>query len=307
MTLGALHQRFLQHCAVEKRLRPMTIASYRSDFGLFLEFLRRRARGRGRPSRTLSPPGRGQGEGRAPGLRAFTTALIRDYQQHMATRRWSINTVRRRLVELNRFAGWLVERQYLTRSPMIGVSVPRRERRLPRVLDWSQVEQIVAGERKPRDRAILALLAYGGLRRGEVMAADVGDYSREAPSLMVRGKGNKDRVVPLHPTAQAALDAYLATRRGLTLEHPLFVNWRGRITKQVVVLLCKRVSRRIGRRLHPHLFRHTFATELLNRRADLRVIQKLLGHESLATTEIHTHVSPDRQREAVELLGVLPW
>jgi site-specific recombinase XerD len=224
----------------------------------------------------------------------------------MATRRWSINTVRRRLVELNRFAGWLVERRYLQRSPMIGISVPRRERRLPRVLDWGQVEQIVAGERKPRDRAILALLAYGGLRRGEVMAADVGDYSREAPSLMVHGKGNKDRVVPLHPIAQAALDAYLATRRGLGPEHALFVSWRGRITKQVLVLLCKRVSRRIGRRLHPHLFRHTFATELLNRRADLRVIQKLLGHESLATTEIYTHVSPERQREAVELLGVLP-
>jgi len=233
MTLGALHQRFLQHCAVEKRLRPMTIASYRSDFGLFLEFLRRRARSR--RTRPLSPRGRGQGEGPAVGLRAFTTTLIRDYQAHMATRRWSINTVRRRLVELNRFAGWLVERRYLQRSPMIGISVPRRERRLPRVLDWSQVEQIVAGERKPRDRAILALLAYGGLRRGEVMAADVGDYSREAPSLMVHGKGNKDRVVPLHPTAQAALDAYLATRPGLGPEHPLFVSWRGRITKQVTV------------------------------------------------------------------------
>jgi site-specific recombinase XerD len=135
-----------QHCAVEKHLRPMTIKSYRSDFGLFLGFLRRR-------SKTLSPPGRGQGEG--PGLRSFTTAVIRDYQDHMATRRWSVNTVRRRLVGLNRFAGWLVERRYLQRSPMIGVSVPRRERRLPRVLDRSQVEQIVAGERKPRDRAIL--------------------------------------------------------------------------------------------------------------------------------------------------------
>ena len=220
----------------------------------------------------------------------------------MATKTWSINTVRRRLVELNRFAGWLVERRHLQRSPMIGVSVPRRERRLPRVLDWSQVEQIVAGEHKPRDRAILALLGYGGLRRGEVMAADVGDYWREAPSLLVHGKGNKDRVVPLHAVAQTALDAYLATRPALGPDH----RWRGRITKQVMVLLCKRVSRRIGRRLHPHLFRHTFATELLNRRADLRVIQKLLGHESLATTEIYTHVSPERQREAVELLGVSP-
>jgi site-specific recombinase XerD len=225
----------------------------------------------------------------------------------MATRRWSINTVRRRLVELNRFAGWLVERRYLQRSPMIGISVPRRERRLPRVLDWSQVEQIVAGERKPRDRAILALLAYGGLRRGEVMAADVGDYSREAPSLLVHGKGNKDRVVPLHAVARGSLPSPLwGEGRVRGPDQPLFVSWRGRITKQVVVLLCKRVSRRIGRRLHPHLFRHTFATELLNRRADLRVIQTLLGHESLATTELYTHVSPERGREAVELLGVSP-
>lgn len=94
MTLATLHARFLQHCVVEKRLRPMTIKSDRSDFGLFVGFLRRRRR-------------------RSPTLRSFTTAVIRDYQAHMATRRWSINTVRRRLVELNRFAGWLVERRYL--------------------------------------------------------------------------------------------------------------------------------------------------------------------------------------------------
>src|SRR4030095_3744134 len=130
MTLAALHARFLQHCAVEKRLRPMTIKSYRSDFRLFLQFLHRRS------SRTLGPKARGQGEG--PGLRTFTTAVIRDYQAHMATRRWSVNTVRRRLVELNRFAGWLVERRYLQRRPMIGISVPRRERRLPRVLALRQ-------------------------------------------------------------------------------------------------------------------------------------------------------------------------
>ena len=204
MTLATLHARFLQHCAVEKRLRPMTIKSYRSDFRLFLQFLHRRR------SKTLGPKGRGLVEG--PNLRRFTPAVIRDYQAHMASRRWSINTVRRRLVELNRFAGWLVERRYLQRSPMIGISVPRRERRLPRVLDWSQVEQIVADEPKLRDRAILALLAYGGLRRGEVMAADVGDYSREAPSLLVHGKGNKDRVVPLHAVARTSLDTYLARR-----------------------------------------------------------------------------------------------
>src|SRR5262245_8705422 len=115
MTLVTLHARFLQHCAVEKRLRPMTIKSYRSDFRLFLQFLHRRR------SKTLGPKGRGLVEG--PNLRSFTPAVIRDYQAHMASRRWSINTVRRRLVELNRFAGWLVARRYLHRSPMVAISV----------------------------------------------------------------------------------------------------------------------------------------------------------------------------------------
>jgi site-specific recombinase XerD len=286
MRLSALHQRFLQHCAVEKRLRPHTIAAYRSDFIQFLAFLRRRAR-------TLSPQGRGQGEGLAPGLRTFTTTVIRDYQEHMATKTWSINTVRRRLVELNRFAGWLVERRHLQRSPMIGVSVPRRERRLPRVLDWSQVEQIVAGEPKPRDRHP----GPAGLRRLSPRRGD----GRRRGRLLARGPQpdgarqgqQRSRPQPSPLWGEGRVRGAAST----------FVSYRGRITKQVMVVLCKRVSRRIGRRLHPHLFRHTFATELLNRRADLRVIQKLLGHESLATTEIYTHVSPERQREAVELLG----
>jgi site-specific recombinase XerD len=138
------------------------------------------------------------------------------------------------------------------------------------------------------------------------MAASVGDYSRESRSLRVRGKGSKDRVVPLHAVAIGALDAYLASRDPLGPRDPLFVSSRGRIGKRPIVNAVARAGRRLSIRLHPHLFRHTFATELLNRRADLRVIQTLLGHESLETTEVYTHVSPARRREAVDLLRVSP-
>ena len=287
MTLSSLHREFLRHCEVEKRLAPQTITAYRSDFAQFLGYL---LDGREGPSRRDS-------------LRTFTTARLRDYQRHMATQRWRTNTLRRRLVELGCFAAWLVDRGYLKRNPARALSVPKRERHLPRVLEWSQAEAAVASEPNLRDRAILALLAFAGLRRGEVIAASTGDYSRESRSLRVRGKGSKDRVVPLHAVAIRALETYLAARGPLGARDPLFVSWRGRIGKRPIINAVARAGRRLGIRLHPHLFRHTFATELLNRRADLRVIQTLLGHESLETTEIYTHVSPGRRREAIDLLG----
>jgi len=287
MTLSSLHREFLRHCEVEKRLAPQTIVAYRSDFAQFLGYL---LDGREGPSRQDS-------------LRTFTTAGLRDYQRHMATQRWRTNTLRRRLVELGCFAAWLVDRGYLKRNPARALTVPKRERHLPRVLEWHQAEAAVAAEPHLRDRAILALLAFAGLRRGEVIAASTGDYSRESRSLRVRGKGSKDRVVPLHAVAIRALESYLAARGPSGALDPLFVSWRGRIGKRPIINAVARAGRRLGIRLHPHLFRHTFATELLNRRADLRVIQTLLGHESLETTEVYTHVSPGRRREAIDLLG----
>ncbi len=290
MTLSSLHREFLRHCELEKRLAPQTITAYRSDFAQFLGYLL---------------DGRG-GLSRRDHLRAFTASGLRDYQRHMTTERWRTNTLRRRLVELGCFGAWLVDRGYLKRNPVRALSVPKRERHLPRVLEWHQAEGAVCGEPDPRDRAILALLAFAGLRRGEVIAASSGDYSRESRSLRVRGKGNKDRVVPLHAVAVESVDAYLEGRGPLTASDPLFVSPRGRIGKRPIINAVARAGRRLGIRLHPHVFRHTFATELLNRRADLRVIQTLLGHESLETTEVYTHVSPGRRREAIDLLNVSP-
>jgi len=290
VSLSSLHHGFLRHCENEKRLAAQTVTAYRSDFAQFLAYLLG-----GRP-----------GGKRQDSLRAFTTAGLRDYQRHMTAQGWRANTLRRRLIELGCFGAWLVDRGHLKRNPVRALSMPKRERHLPRVLEWPQAEAAVAGEPNPRDRAILALLAFAGLRRGEVMAASVGDYSRESRSLRVRGKGSKDRVVPLHAVAIRALDAYLTSRVPLGPRDPLFVSSRGRIGKRPIVNAVARAGRRLGIRLHPHLFRHTFATELLNRRADLRVIQTLLGHESLETTEVYTHVSPARRREAVDLLRVSP-
>jgi site-specific recombinase XerD len=143
-------------------------------------------------------------------------------------------------------------------------------------LDWEILAAAAWAEPKPRDAAILSMLVYAGLRRGELVGLSVGDFSPTAATLHVRGKGNKDRVISLPKPAQKIL--------------------------KVVTRVVRRIEERIGRHLHPHMFRHSYATELLERGADIRDIRDLLGHETVATTEIDTHVSAARQRRVVELL-----
>jgi len=190
----------------------------------------------------------------------------------------------------------------IAENPLANIEFPRKERRLPRVLGWSQVEQAIAGETRPRERPILSLLAYGGLRRGEVMGLRVGDFAPSASTVHVRGKGNKDRVVVLTRLGAQAVAKYLATRATAPSDAALFVTATGRpISYRAVTRAVRRVARRLGVHVHPHMFRHSYATELLERGADIRDIRDLLGHESGATTEIYTHISAARRR-VVQLL-----
>jgi len=277
MTLTGLHQQFLLHCEVERQLARQTIVSYRSDFEQFKESLREHGR---------------FGLARQDTVGTFTVEAVRDYQYDMVARGWSRATCRRRLIQLNRFGKWLVKRRHLKENPLAEIETPRREKRLPKVLPWSVAEEVVAGESRPRNRAMLAVLVYGGLRRGEVVRLNV----------------NKERVVGLPRQAVEALDAYLATRpRAYAEEAKFLVTGGRRITGRVVTKAVARAGRRLTMHLHPHLFRHTYATRLHELGVDLLVIQGLLGHESVATTEIYTRVSAARQRQAIQALeGRLP-
>ena len=177
MTLTGLHQRFLLYCEVERQLSPQTIVSYRSDFEQFKASLREHGR---------------LGLARQDTVATFSVEAVRDYQYDMVARRWSRATCRRRLIQLNRFGTWLVKRDHLKANPLAEIEIPRREKRLPKVLPWSVAEEVVAGESRPRNRAILALLVYAALRRGEVARLDVDSLLREGDvALRVRGKGNK--------------------------------------------------------------------------------------------------------------------
>ena len=288
MTLSGLHQKYLRYCEVERRMSPQTVVAYRSDFRQFTEALGDQAR---------------WGLASQDRLETLSADNVRAFQYAMAQAEYGWATIQRRLVALNRFACWLVKRGYLSSNPLVDVERPKRERRLPETLPWDDVIRAALGERRPLQRAILSLLGFAGLRRGEVIGLRVGNYDPKNVTLHVRGKGNKDRVVALPRLASEPLDEYLAVRGERSAEAPLFVTAYGRpIASNVVTRAARRAGTRIGRRVHPHMFRHSYATELHDRGADIRDIRDLLGHESVSATEIYTHVSTARQKKVVSLL-----
>lgn len=235
---------------------------------------------------------------------------LRAYLAHLMERAQSPRSIARRLATLRSFYRFLVRRGRISRSPMDGIANPRRGRSLPAPLDLpSTIELLDApvrgsdDPRSPRDRALLELLYAAGLRISEAVALTLDRLDLEGRSVRVIGKGKKTRVVPIHERAAAALRAWLevrgelASRRDDPDEEHVFLADRGgplsaRSARRIVARVAERAG--LGRHVHPHQLRHSFATHLLERGLDLRHIQELLGHTSVSTTQIYTQVSVDQ-------------
>ncbi len=228
-----------------------------------------------------------------------TTALARRYLVALH-RRYARTSIARRLAALRSFYRFLRREGRVASSPLRVISAPRRPRRLPQALTHEAVAALLAApsgdaDAHLRDRAILEVLYAGGLRVGELVGLTLGAVRGD--ELHVRGKGGRDRLVLIGTQATAALRRYLTEARPRLLRSPtdaVFLNARGgRLTTRGVQLIVDRWIRAaaVQQRTSPHVLRHTFATHLLDGGADLRVVQELLGHASLATTQIYTHVS----------------
>ncbi len=249
----------------------------------------------------------------------------RDFRRYLAYldgAGYARSTVARRLSAVRSFYGWLAREGGGGRNPAAAVSSPKRPRTLPRTLSCAEVERLLAvpDSQTPeglRDRAMLELLYASGARIGELSALDVGDVDAAGQAVRLFGKGGKERIVPLYAAALDAVDAYvrfgrpvLAARAGEAPgdagprrrgEDPLFLNARG--GRMSADSMRKRFDRLLAQAgltgaATPHTMRHTFATELLDGGADLRSVQEMLGHASLSTTQIYTHLTPERLREA---------
>lgn len=221
---------------------------------------------------------------------------------------YSRNTVLRRISALRAFFRFLRQEGAMAGDPFCALPLPRKEARLPKFLTEGEMGGLLsraAPARSPfreRDRAILELLYSSGLRRSELAALSVGDVDFVSGFVRVFGKGSRERIVPVGLSALAGLRDYLRQRgpgsaRG---DSPLFVNARGqRLSDAGVAFILKAWLRRAGwlKSVTPHAFRHSFATHLLNAGCDLRAVQEMLGHRSLATTQIYTHISLEKLQE----------
>lgn len=247
------------------------------------------------------------------GPEAVDRLRLRRHLAFMATTGKSRRTIARRAAALRRYFGWLLRRGLLPTDPSAGLSAPKGEARLPRVLRPDEMRALLDPPAPPddepaialqrRDDAVLELLYGSGIRVAELAALDVDDVDLGRSRLEVRGKGSKTRLVPLSEPGAGALAVWLdAGRRHLVRAGSpaaaVFLNRRGnRLSPRDVRRI---LDRRAAEPTHPHALRHTFATHLLDGGADLRVVQELLGHTDLTTTQRYTHVSKERLRRVFD-------
>jgi integrase/recombinase XerD len=286
--------RFLDYLAVERGLSRNTLDAYRRDLQRYRSFLG----GRGVPDATRA----GEAD-----IAAFVAHL--SGSEYAPGKAYRPSSVARALAAVRSLHRFLVREGEAEDDPAEGVARPRVPRNLPRPLTVDEVAALVAAPGEDgtvglRDRAILETLYGAGLRISELVALDVDDVDLEEGSVRAVGKGSRERVVPLGRYAVQALEAYITRLRpalaGPASRGALFLNRRGgRLTRQGTTNIIKASARRAGirRRVTPHMLRHSFATHLLEGGADVRVVQELLGHANLATTQIYTLVTEDRLRD----------
>jgi integrase/recombinase XerC len=313
-------QKYLEYLRSVRNASPHTLINYGNDLEQFVTF--------------LTPPGV-----ETPELKQLTHHVIREFVGHLHEQGMEKSSIARKLAALRSFFKYCVREGKLNENPARLVPTPKLPKRIPAVLSAEEMNgflnQLACGEESgasgggkknrsakistaprtgsridedslllPRDRAILELLYAAGLRVSELTGLNLVDMDQKEQMLRVRGKGNKERIVPYGQKAAQALKAYWALREGLLLEcdqtgrkasvDAVFLNYRGRrLTQRSIGRIVKKYVRLVNVNwdLHPHSLRHAFATHLLADGADLRAIQELLGHQSLSTTQKYTHAS----------------
>ncbi len=302
-SLGRFLQEHETWLVVERGLAPNSMAAYRRDLRRYEAYLR----GQG-----LTEPGE-IGED-VVSRYVHQLEALRDEDGNP---RYAASSVARALVAVRSFHRFCVDEGLVTADPSEEVGAPRVPQGIPKALSEPEVEALldaVEGDdpRALRDRAILETLYATGVRISELVGLDRADLDLEDGLVRVLGKGSKERVVPVGRTARAAVAAYLALGRpGLERAgtrriagDPLLLNARGgRLSRQSCWTIVTSAGERVGLagRLSPHVLRHSCATHMLEHGADIRVVQELLGHASLSTTQVYTKVSPERLRAVYEL------
>lgn len=294
---------FLQHLIVEKGFSQNTAEAYRNDLNQFWEFLQRRRNGNGSSN--------GDYPWSSVDLDSFN-----DYIVELRGRKgYRDTTTARKIAAIRSFFGFLFENGSIFQDPTESLGSPRVGRSLPKFLSKEDVTKLLdaackdSGNEARRDAAILELLYATGLRVGELVSLNVKDIDLQGSYIRCWGKGSKERIVHLYPKAVKELKQYMTHTRPNFLknrngETALFVNHRGeRLTRQWVWNILKNYGAKAGiqQQITPHTLRHSFATHLLENGASLRHVQELLGHSSISTTQVYTHLTGHQLHKEYEV------
>jgi len=280
--------KYINYLEAERNASPYTVRNYTTDLFDFFQFLRNKE---------------------IDSLKEVDRHVLRDYLSHLMENGFVKASIARKLSAIRSFYRYLLREEIIATSPVANTSSPKLDKRLPSFLTREEINRLLEAPdlstpQGLRDRALLELLYASGLRVSELVSLNLEQINLETNEIRVWGKGSKERIVLMGQPAARALTAYLSQGRpellGKKESSALFLNRYGKrlIERRVQRILEKYANiAGTGKRVHPHMLRHTFATHLLDGGADLRVVQELLGHASLSSTQIYTHVSKSQARK----------
>jgi integrase/recombinase XerD len=279
---------FLDYLKVEKGLAPLTISAYTTDICQFADFLEEHKRA----------------------LLNARRNDVRDFIQQLFSNSVGGRSVGRKLSALRHLYRHLLVDKKIDHDPTLNIDSPKQWKVLPKALARDEMEKTLAGPHAAshsklsaamvaRDRAMLEVLYAGALRVSEIVQAKLEDLKLETGYMLVRGKGDKERIVPLGKSAQGALGVYLGVPRttlaaGKSSPYLFLARGAHRLTRQRVWQMVKAASAGVGRSASPHMLRHSCASHMVENGADLRTVQIILGHSDISTTQVYTHLALDR-------------
>ena len=277
---------FLLHLQ-NKNFSPHTLQGYGEDLQEFADFCKQRS---------------------INGADCFTPGHIRSFLAALSAKHPARNTILRKIASLRSLAHYLLEQGQITQNPFKLLPSPKREKLLPKFLTVPETERLLdsaaeKGRYAARNKALFELIYSSGLRRSEVTGLKIADVDFFNGVVKVLGKGNKERFVPVTDSALKAIKDYLSTRKNPQVQEALFLNKNGTpLTGDGLAYIFKNLAIQSGvaRKVSPHSLRHSFATHLLNNGCDLRSLQEMLGHKSLAATQVYTHVSLEKLKSVYQ-------
>ena len=281
-----VYNKYVAYLEAERNVSAYTVRNYTSDLMEFFAFVR---------------------ETGIDTLKDVTKLTLRSYLAHLMEKSYAKSSIARKLSAVRSFYRYLMREEMLKANPAATTVSPRLDKRLPAFLTVEDAKRLVESPdltqpQGQRDRALLELLYAAGLRVSELVNMNVEQLNLATNEIRVWGKGAKERVVLIGAPAAQALNAYIEKGRrellGKNKNNALFVSrYGGRLPARTVQKILTKYSRSIDKKVHPHILRHTFATHLLDGGADLKVVQELLGHADLSSTQIYTHVTQGRARK----------